>query len=206
LGDTEKRKQYDNPTRPFQFNDFGSGANLNDIFSMFTQGFGQHPRRNHLRMSLWISLQDAAEGGSRTVAVGTAQGSNTVAIEIPQGIEDGDNVQYTGIAPGGQDLVVQFRIQPDRIWRREGLNLAMDHQVEVWDLILGGDIVVKNIYKEQLTVRVPSRCQPGTQLRLKGQGMRSRDGRVGDMLVKLQATIPQNISSEMVEAIQKYRQ
>jgi molecular chaperone DnaJ len=76
----------------------------------------------------------------------------------------------------------------------------------VWDLILGGDIVVKNIYKEQLTVRVPSRCQPGTQLRLKGQGMRSRDGRVGDMLVKLQATIPQNISSEMVEAIQKYRQ
>lgn len=206
LGDANKRAAYD---RPPQFGSDHGGININDIFGMFNQGFGgfgQHPRRNHLRMSLWISLQDAAEGGTRSVAVGTAQGTNTVAIEIPQGINDGDNVQYTGIAPGGQDLVVQFRVQADRKWRRDALNLFTDHPVEVWDMILGGDIVVTNIYREQLTVRVPARCQPGTQLRLRGQGMRNRDGQVGDMLVRLQAVIPQNISTEMIEAIQKHRQ
>jgi|694.fasta_scaffold80536_2 DnaJ-class molecular chaperone len=214
LGDADKRAAYDNPRA--QFGSFGGGfhdghVNINDIFGqMFGGGFGgfgqhQHPRRNHMRVSLWLQLTDIALGGKKTVAVNTGQSSQTVEIDIPLGLNDGDNVQYPGIAPGGQDLVITFRIHPDPVWHRQGLNLSREHRVSIWDLILGGDIVVKNIYGEQLTVRVPAKCQPGTSLRLREQGLRDRNSRRGDMMVKLLAEIPQNISGDLVEAIQKYR-
>lgn len=211
LGDANKRANYDQPRPQFGgFNGFGDGVhvNINDIFGqMFggAAGFAQHPRRNHLRLNLWIRLSDVAQGGRKTVAVNSAQGSQTVEIDIPLGLNDGDNVQYPGIGPGGQDLVISFRIHPDSVWHRQALNLTRDHRVVVWDLILGGDIVVENIYGKKLTVRVPAKCQPGTQLRLREQGLKDQKGRRGDMMVRLLAEIPANISTDLVEAIQKHR-
>jgi curved DNA-binding protein len=207
LGDEQKRAEYDNP-QP-QFGGFGGGhPQFNDIFAqMFGGGgFGQQPRRNHVRMTLYISLLDVAQGGRKPVSIGTAQGQSTIEIDLPLGLNDGDNVQYQGLAPGGQDLVVTFRMRPDTTWERDGLNLTREHTVSVWDLILGADVTVQNILGHTLTIRVPDRCQPGTVLRCRGQGIRDRRGVQGDMFVKLRATIPDNLSPELIEAIEKYRQ
>lgn len=211
LGDPAKRAEYDNP-RP-QFGGFhgGQGAqfNMNDIFSqMFGGGspFGQqHSRRNHVRMTLWLSLVDIARGGTKTVNVGTSSGSTTVEIEIPLGIDDGDNVQYGGIAPGGMDLVVQFRMQPDPRWRREGLTLYTTQKVPVWDLIVGGEMEVQNILGDRLTVTIPARTQSGTIMRVRAQGLRNRNGQVGDMMVQVQAQIPETIAPELIAAIEQHR-
>ena len=207
LGDEQKRAEYDNP-RP-QFGGFGVGhPQFNDIFAqMFGGQFGQqHPRRNHVRMTLYISLLDVAQGGKKAVAVGTSQGQSTVEIEVPLGLNDGDNIQYGGLAPGGQDLVITFRIHPDSSWRRDGLNITMEHSVSVWDLIMGAEITVKNILGHSLTVRVPPRCQPSAVLRLRGQGLKDRRGAQGDQFVKLNAQIPATLAPELVEAIEKYRE
>lgn len=210
LGDEAKRQQYDNPAPQFNFGQGAQFNNMHDIFSqMFGGGmgnpFGHHPRRNHARMSLWISLLDAVRGGTRTVSVGTQQGTQTVDIEIPRGIEDGDNVQYSGIAPGGMDLVIQFRVHPDQRWRRDGLNLYTEHKVSIWDLILGGQTEVRNVEGNGLVVTVPPNTQPMTTLRLRQQGIQNRNGQQGDLFVKLQAEIPKNISPELLDAIRNHR-
>lgn len=209
LGDAEKRAVYDNP-RPqhqhFNFQDFG---NINDIFGqMFSggfQGFGQHPRRGHVRVTLWISLYDVATGGGRTVSLGTAQGASAVEINIPQGINDGDNVQYAGIGPGGADLVVTFRIKPDSKWQRQGLNLVQEQKVLVWDLILGGTLTVSDILNNQLQITIPPGTQPGTLLRARGRGLPDGRGQTGDMFVRIHTALPTDIAPEIREAIQKYR-
>ena len=210
LGDDAKRAEYDTP-RP-SFGNFPSGgahfdfSNINDIFSMFRQGqAGQQPKRNHVRLNLFVSLQDIAVGGRKAVAIGTQQGQHTIEIDIPKGLNDGDNVQYQGIAPGGQDLVVTFRIRSDPIWSRDGLNITREHAVNIWDLILGTDITVDNIFGSNLTVTVPARCQPGTVLRLKSQGLPDRAGSQGDMFVRIRARIPDVIHNELIEAIEKHR-
>ena len=209
LGDTDKRAAYDNPAP--QFSGFGQGAqfgNMHDIFSQMFGGqspFGQQSRRNHVRMSLWISLLDVAKGGKRPVALGTQSGTNTVEIEIPLGIEDGDNVQYGGIAPGGQDLVIQFRVQPDQRFRREGLNLYTDQKVSIWDMLLGAEIEVRNIESHGLLIKIAPKTQPGTTLRLRQQGLRDRNGRQGDLMVKIQPEFPANIAPEIVSAIEQHR-
>lgn len=206
LSDPAKRAEYNNP-RP-QFSGFpGGGFNMHDIFGqMFGQQAGQMPRRNHVRMTVWITLLDVAQGGSRTVNVGTSAGSNTVQIEIPKGINDGDNVQYGGVGPNGVDLIVQFRVRPDAHWRREDLNLYCEHRVPIWDLILGAETEVVNVLGHQLVVRVPSGTQPGTTMRLKGHGLQDRHGQTGDLMLRIQGEIPKTIAPEIVAAIQQYQE
>jgi DnaJ-class molecular chaperone len=211
LGDEQKRAEYDNPRPQFGgFHGTPGGVNINDIFGqMFGQQFAQqhqHPRRSHVRMTLWIKLLDVATGGKRTVSLGTQSGVSAVEIDIPLGINDGDNVQYEGIGPGGSDLVVQFRISPDRTWQRDGLNLTQEVRIDIWNLILGGDLTIDTLTGKTLSTTVPARTQPGTVLRLKTQGLRDRTGNVGDIFVRVQTFLPQNIAPEIIDAIQKYQE
>ena len=200
LSDSNKRQQYDNPN-PFgaYSNPGGFDFNFSDIFGAFRQQ--QQPRRNHSRMSLWIRLSDVATGGRRPVALG----NHTIEIDIPIGISDGDNVQYGGIAPGGQDLVVQFRIRPEPNWSRDGLNLVTEVSVSIWDLLLGNDLTIIDILGNQLITSIAPKTQPRTMLRLRGKGLRDRAGKQGDILVRVNARIPDEVHSEILEAIQKHR-
>jgi molecular chaperone DnaJ len=129
-----------------------------------------------------------------------------VEIEIPLGINDGDNVQYEGIGPGGSDLVVQFKVTPDCKWQRDGLNLTQEVRIDIWNLILGGELTIDTLTGKTLSTTVPARTQPGTVLRLKAQGLRDRAGRTGDIFVRVQTFLPENIPSEIIDAIQKHQQ
>jgi DnaJ-class molecular chaperone len=160
----------------------------------------QHPgqaQQQQVRMSLWITLADVAQGGRRTVSLGNM----TVEIEIPLGINDGDNVQYANLGPGGTNLIVNFRIHPHPGWQRQGLNLTQDETVVIWDLILGGELPVRDIQGNTLNMAVPAGTQPGTQLRLRGRGLRNRQGDVGDLLVRIQTRLPDHIPQELLDQI-----
>jgi DnaJ-class molecular chaperone len=156
-------------------------------------------------MSLWIRLYDVATGGRRPVAVGTAQGQQTIEVDIPLGINDGDSVQYQGLAPGGQDLVIQYRIHPEPQWQRDGLNMICEQSVDIWDMIMGADITVRTVTGTELVTVMPPRTQPRTMLRLRRQGLRDRSGNQGDILVRVMPDIPTHIAPEIIEAIQNHR-
>ena len=207
LGDEQKRAEYNNPRPQFSgFQGHPGGVNINDIFGqMFGQQFAQQPRpRSHVRMTLTITLNDVATGGKRTVSLGTAQGISAVEIEIPQGINDGDNVHYEGIGPGGSDLVVQYRVQPDRTWQRQDLNLITETRVSIWDIILGTELHITTITGDILSANIPARSQPGVTLRLRGRGLTNRNGTTGDIMVRVQAFVPDSVSPELLAAIQAH--
>ena len=214
LGDDQKRAEYDTPRPQFGgfqgFHGTPGGVNINDIFGhMFgQQGFAQQQthRRSQVRMTLWITRLDVATGGKRTVSLGTHQGVSALEIEIPLGINDGDNVQYEGLGPGGSDLVVNFRVSPERTWQRDGLDLTMEVRLNIWDLILGGELNIDTLTNKTLNARIPERTQPGTSLRLRGQGLKDRAGNTGDIFVKIQASIPDNIAPEILDAIRNHQE
>lgn len=205
LTDPNKRAAFENP---FQSGGFSPGGfDFDSIFSMFGAQF-QNPhmqRRQQARMSLWVTLRDTAAGGRRTISVGTQQGTQAVEIEIPRAINDGDTVQYSGIGPGGMDLLVTYRVHPDPKFQRQGLNLFSEHTVSIWDLILGTDTQIRDILGNVLILNVPARTQPGTMLRLRGRGLTAKDGTSGDLLIRMQATIPADIPDELLDMIQQNR-
>ena len=210
LGDAVKRAEYDNPRPQFSGMPGGAHFNMNDIFSSMFGGqspFGQQRRtQSHTRMTLWIRMADVAQGGTRPVAVGTPQGQSTIEVEIPLGINDGDNVQYQGLAPGGGDLVIQFRVHPDPIWQRNGLDLVTDVTADIWSMILGSDITVRTLTGSALTTSMPPHTQPKTLIRLRGHGLRDRSGNTGDLMIRVVPVIPKTIRPELLEAIEKYRE
>ena len=213
LSDPQQRAMHDNPRSQFSnMNMGGQGFDFQTIFDIFGTRFqhpGQHPGHQRMqqqaRMSLWITLPDVAVAGKKTISVGTQQGTMTVEIEIPVGINDGDTVQYSGIGPNGMDLLITFRIHPSPQWERHGFNLITDHVITIWDLIVGAEIQLRDILGNTLSLTIPPRTQPGTTFRLRGRGLAQRGGEFGDLLVRVQATIPTDIPENIIDAIQQSR-
>lgn len=212
LSDDQQRAAYDQPQSHFTNFAGGFGFNFNDLFGqMFggNPGFGSQfntgTRAYSVRMSLWIQLTDAVTGGRRPVSVSTPQGSTVIEIDIPPGVNDGDAVRYPNLAPGNGDLVVQFRVHPHPQWQRQDLDLLVEHSVTIWQLILGGEIAIVSITGERLVTEIPPRTQPRSVLRLRNKGIRNQRGQTGDILIKLNAVIPEHIDSELLAAIKQYQ-
>lgn len=207
LSDPQKRHAHDNPSPFGHPGGFGfrhdAPFDFETIFNIFGTRFQQpqQARRQVARMSLWITLRDVAEGGRRTITVGTQQGTQAVEVEIPAGIDDGDTVQYPGIGPGGVDLMITYRIHPDAKYHRSGLTLTAEHTVSIWNLILGGETQVRDILGNVLSLSIPANTQPNSLLRLRNRGIRDRSGQTGDLIIKLIPTIPDSISPELIEQI-----
>ena len=203
LSDPQRRAQHDNPQHHFGGLG-GGGFNFESIFDIFGAKFHhpqQHRQQQRAMMSLWITLRDAVIGGRRTVSIGTQLGTQAVEIEIPPGIEEGSSIQYPGIGPGGMDLIVTYRIHHDPKWARQGVNLQIKHTISIWDLILGCETGIRDIDGNNLTLTVPAQTQPGTILRLRGRGIIPKSGQPGDLLVQVQAQIPDNIPEDLMAHI-----
>ena len=167
---------------------------------MFGQRFND-PRPQPTRVSLWISLRDVYEGGSRIIGLG----NSNIEINLPVGVNDGENVRYPKLGPGGTDLIIQFRIKPDAVWTRQGNDMHCEASAEIWDFILGTDMPIKSIVDEELTVKLPKHTQPNTILRLRGRGFPSKQGVRGDLLIRMTARLPDQISPEIITAITEHR-
>jgi curved DNA-binding protein len=212
LSNPQRRAGYDNPS-PFGSRNFGfnfseeAPFNFENIFNAFGAQF-HHPHQQRpmqARMSLWITLEDVAQGGKKTVSVGSQQGTVTVEIEIPLGIEDGNTVQYSKTGPMGSDLLITFRIHPNPRFHRQGPNLTTDHTVILWDLILGAEISIRDLRGNTLSLTIPPRTQPGTLFRLKERGLRQRNGAVGDLFVRVLARIPEHVPESIIAVLEQER-
>lgn len=215
LSDPGQRANYDRGPQgwPDQFGQGGSAPfNFETIFDIFGARFRAPHQQHHnqqrymqARMSLGLGLHDLMRPGPKTVSVSTPMGNNTIEINVPAGIDDGDTVQYAGLAPGGGDLLITFRIYAHDTWQKQGSNLLTEKSQDIWTLITGGETTVTDLIGTQLTVGIPARTQPGTVLRLRGRGLPQRQGGSGDMLIKIQGYIPQNIDPELLDIISQKR-
>lgn len=213
LGDADKRTRYDSPHATF--GGFGNNGNFdfNAIFEMFGSDLKGSMRRPPPRIILWISLVDVFTGGPRTVSLQVGHSVSSVEINVPQGIHDDDTIRYPGIAPGGQDLIVNFRIRPDPVWIRDNKNLIIEQTIDIWDLILGTELTVSDVMGNQLVMTIPPETQPGTVLRARGKGLPARKlpnsrgagDSPGDLMIKLMARINGPIDPAIIEAIRKSR-
>lgn len=206
LSDPGKRAQHDNPRNQFNFGG-APGFDFDAIFDIFGARF-QHPgaprqQRQMMRMSLWITLEDVARGGRRTISVGTQHGTQAVQIDIPVGINEGDSYNYAGVGPGGADLIIDYRIHPHAKWGRNGANLLTGHPVSLWDCIIGCEATITDILGNNLSIVIPPRTQPGTVMRLRGRGLPSGAG-AGDILITIQAQLPEYIEPQIIDAIREH--
>jgi molecular chaperone DnaJ len=106
-----------------------------------------------------------------------------------------------GAPPG--DLYVVVKVQPDTRFEREGGNLRRDQTISFAKAALGGKERVPTL-AGNVNLTIPPGTQSGRVFRLKGQGMPRLNGRgKGDLLVRVEVKVPQNLSDEQKELIRR---
>jgi molecular chaperone DnaJ len=209
LGDPEKRKQYDNPHNMNHMNGFPGGFNfnvngfdINDIFShMFTNS-----RRNHVptyRTVMHVTLEQVYKGEEQILNLNTHSGAQVVKIQIPKGINHGQTMRYENLIRDGI-LLVDYFIHPHPKFERDGPHLFSVHDVDVFDLVVGSTFEFETISGKKLTVRIPSKTQPGAKLRLGKEGMPINHD-FGDQYILLKPYIPDTIDTRITDVILESR-
>lgn len=161
-------------------------------------------RKPQVKIELMIDLIDCLGNTSRELNLQTHQGQQMVKIDIPAGIEDGETVQYPGLAPAGLDLLVVFRVRPHKQYARKQAHIYTDVPVNLWDLVTGTTVRIADLNGRELEITVPPRTSPGTQLRLRGKGMPDRHrGGTGDMVLRIEAVMPTTISPQLMDMIRQ---
>ncbi len=140
----------------------------------------------------------------------TCQGSGEVSIDkkivltVPAGTEDGTRMRLKGQgAKGKGDLIVQFQVEPDRFFRREGLDLVCSVPINVAQALLGTRVKVRTIDGKSVVLKIPAGTQHGQKFRIAGQGI-ERNGKRGDQFVEVRVTIPENLSPEQQAAAKTF--
>lgn len=206
LSDIDKRFQYDNPQEQgfpggFSFN--AQGFDINDIFSQIfgQQSFHRKPQRQVFRTQVFVSLIDAYNGSNQVMQLNTVNGPKIVNFAVPKGIDSGEQVRYDNLIDDAS-LIVQFIVQKDLRFDRNGNDLYANVPVSVLDLITGTKIEFTTLSGKKLEVSIKPKTQPTDQIRIQGYGMPIKDsGFYGDQILLLKPFVPANISQDIVDTI-----
>jgi curved DNA-binding protein len=194
---------------PFEFH-FNTG-NFEDVFSNF--GFGGRPARKNktLNVNIEVALEDILKGRVIDAEIGIPNGNKRlVNIEVPPGIESGQQIRYRGmgehtlkdVPPG--DLIVNILVKQHSVFQRQGDMLMIKKFISPWDAILGSEITIETIDKKTLTIGIPAGTQPDTVLSCRGEGLPNMRTKVrGNLLIKIQIEIPKNLNSEQKDVVEQ---
>jgi molecular chaperone DnaJ len=132
-----------------------------------------------------------------------------VTITVPPATETGTKVRLRGQGEAGRaggpsgDLIITFQVQPDRFFRREGLDVIGDVPINLAQAVLGTRLRVRTLDGKKVVLKIPPGTQPGRRFRIKGQGI-EKNGRRGDQLVEIKVTLPENLSDDQQELMKQF--
>ncbi|MDR2404951.1 MAG: J domain-containing protein [Deltaproteobacteria bacterium] len=157
-----------------------------------------------------IMYKNGLRGCPECGGSGTVKKKNEITVTIPAGATDGQKLRIKGKGEPGEfggkrgDIFLVVKIAPDKVFKRDGLNLFIEKKLDLYTLLLGGKIEVPTL-NGRTSVSVPKGSQNGAKLRLKGLGIHPSKEEPGDMIVTLRAVLPVKLSDEAKDAIERLR-
>ncbi len=162
------------------------------------------------RHELSIPLETAVRGGKTEFYLQSGDGTNEkIAVTIPPGVESGSKIRLRdrgGKSPNGGpngDLILVIDVSPHPHFRRIGKNLEVTLPVSIGEAVLGAKVDVPTP-AGTVGMSIPPGTAGGSKLRLKGQGVKHRDGSAGDLLVLIQIQTPKAIDEESQKLIEQF--
>lgn len=131
---------------------------------------------------------------------GDVRGEKTINLTVAPGTDSGSKIRLKGqgeAQEGGEpgDLLVTFEVQPDRFFRRDGLDVHCEVPINLAQAVLGTRIKVRTLDGKKVVLKVPAGSEPGKKFRLKGMGI-TKGERQGDQLVEVTITMPEALTPE----------
>src|ERR1043166_7213329 len=195
---------------------------LDDLFAMFgsrgpmggggrrgrgREGFQMPGADRHFTLTIDFPL--AATGGKQRLALSQDE---WLDVTIPPGIEDGQRLPLKGKGSPGfgggppGDALIEVHVAPHPWFRREGDDIHMELPVSLAEAVLGARVPVATV-TGPVTITIPKGSDTGTQLRLRGKGIRrKRRGAetAGDQYVTLKVVIGDSGDAELAQFLEEW--
>ncbi len=140
---------------------------------------------------------------------GEVRNRKKVMITVPAGSDTGTKIRLKGQggrgsagAPPG-DLVITLHVQPDRFYKRDGLDLVATVPINIAQATLGSKISVTTLEKKRVAIRIPAGTASGRRFRVRGQGI-AKDGQRGDLIIEVQISVPEKLTEEQERMMREF--
>lgn len=219
IGDTNKKKQYDNfghEDNHQNFNHsnvdmedilkdiFGSrqnpfGSDFENIFSN-SSGFKKTPSVLNINLSFW----EAVFGTQKKVELNFTRGdgnvtNNSVTINFPNGVDDGDVLK---IKVSGVEVLIRISVQNDELFRRDGIDLYTDMDIPITTAMFGGEIAFPH-WDGEIKIKIPAGVQHDNMLKIKARGIK-KEPKFGNLYIVCKIKIPVSLTSSQKEIMKKF--
>jgi molecular chaperone DnaJ len=141
---------------------------------------------------------------------GRTRKTRTLSVKVPPGVDDGDRIRLSGEGEAGRsggppgDLYVEIRINPHKIFKRDGADLSCEMPISFVTATLGGEVELPTL-DGNVSLKVPAGTQSGKVFRLRGKGVTIvRDARKGDLFAQVAIETPVNLTSGQKELLGEF--
>ncbi len=140
---------------------------------------------------------------------GIVYGEEVVEVKIPKGVAEGMQLSMNGKGNAGKhngvpgDLLIQIEEEPNNELIRQEDDLIYNLLLSFPSAALGDTVEIPTI-DGRVKVKIEPGTQPGKVLRLRGKGLPNVNGYgTGDLLVNISVYVPETLSKEEKNAIEK---
>ncbi|KPL58623.1 molecular chaperone DnaJ [Rossellomorea vietnamensis] len=141
---------------------------------------------------------------------GKVQKRRKIAVKIPAGIDDGQQLRVTGQGEPGinggpaGDLYVVFHVRSHDFFERNGDDIYCEMPVTFAQAALGDEIEVPTLHGK-VKLKVPAGTQTSTRFRLKGKGVPNVRGYgTGDQHVQVKVVTPSKLTDRQKQLLREF--
>ncbi|HEU4993468.1 MAG TPA: J domain-containing protein [Gemmatimonadaceae bacterium] len=140
---------------------------------------------------------------------GEVRARRKVVVTVPEGTDTGTKVRLRGQGGHGAksgppgDLLINFVVQPDRFYKREGLDLVATVPINIAQATLGSKVNVRTVEGKKVSIRIPTGTPSGKRFRVRGQGIRKGEQR-GDLIVEVEIVVPEKLTAEQEKMMREF--
>ncbi len=140
---------------------------------------------------------------------GVTMQEETLEIEIPKGVRDGQRLRLRGKGHRSRngdsgDLYAFVTVEDHPELQRKDNDLFTTLRIGIGDAVLGTSAEIPT-GDSKIEVDVPPGTQPGQVLRIEGKGMPGRRGRHGDLYIKIDIEVPEQVGENYRELLDELR-
>ena len=133
-----------------------------------------------------------------------------LSVKVPAGVDDGDRIRLSGEGEAGRnggpagDLYVEIRVNPHKLFQRDGADLSCEVPISFSKATLGGEIELPTL-AGNVVLKIPAETQSGKVFRLRGKGVTTVRGHgIGDLFARVAVETPINLTDEQAAMLKKF--
>lgn len=133
---------------------------------------------------------------------GFVNNSSSVKIKLPKNVTEGQKIKLKGKGRvdsygrrGDMYLVVHIK---DGEYQIDGTTLIKEVEITPTEAVLGTQKDIETLHGK-INIKIPKMVSSGQALRLKELGLPDKNGKYGDLKVKMKIVIPKDLTSKEIE-------